>query len=189
MTTLDNPTNIPDPASVPLRPTAMKYGLIGGLVLVVLSLVYNVTGIIDYTGQSSNMIPNILNWGTMIAVIVLAIKHHRDNELGGFIKFGRCFGLGTLTSLIMGLISGIFGLIYFNVIDPGLVDEIMSQMEERFAEQGMDENAIEMALSWTRSMFSPVGIFLMGALGTTILGMIFSLIIGAIMKKDPPAFA
>ena len=161
MTTLDNPTNVPDPANVPMRPTAMKYGLIGGLILIVLSLVYNMADMIDYTGQESNWLSNVLNWGVMIGVIVMAIKQHRDEELGGYIKFGRCIGLGTLIGLVIGVLTGIFGLIYFNLIDPGLIDEIMSQFEENFSQQGMDENAMEMALSWTRSMFSPVGLFLM----------------------------
>jgi hypothetical protein len=186
MTTLDNPSNLPDPAAVSPRPTAIRYGLIAGLVLIVLSVLYNVTGMIDYTGQNSNVIPNILNWGTIIAALVLAIKHHRDNELGGFISLGRCVGLGSLTSLVIGVISGIFGVLYFTVIDPGLKGEILSQLQEQFEEQGLDENAIDMAMSWTENMFSPLGLFLMTSLSTLLGGVILSLIIGAIMKKTPP---
>ncbi len=186
MTTLDNPSNLPNTSTVSPRPTAIRYGLIAGLVLIILSVLYNMTDMIDYTGQKSNVVPNILNWGTIIAALVLAIKHHRDNELGGFITFGRCVGLGSLTSLVIGIISGIFGVLYFTVIDPGLKGEILSQLQEQFAEKGMDDNAIEMAMSWTETMFSPIGLFLMTTLSTLFGGVILSLIIGAIMKKNPP---
>ena len=71
-------------------------------------------------------------------------------------------------------------------IDPGLKGEILSQLQEQFEEQGLDENAIDMAMSWTENMFSPLGLFLMTSLSTLLGGVILSLIIGAIMKKTPP---
>jgi hypothetical protein len=187
MTTLDDPTRIPDPSTVPMRPTAVRHGLIAALALVVLSLIYNMAGMIDYTGEKSNMLPNILNWAVMIGALVMAIKHHRDNELGGYITFGRCVSMGALMGLIIGAVMGVFSLVYFNLIDPGLVDNIMGQMEERFAEQGLDENASEIAMKWTRGMFSPIGLILLSLISSLITMVIISLIVGAIMKKNPPA--
>jgi Protein of unknown function (DUF4199) len=188
MTTLDDSTQqIPDPSTVSMKPTAMRYGLIGGLALVVLSLIWNMTGMIDYTGEKSNMLPNIVNWGTIAAVLVLAFKKHRDEDLGGFIKFGRCVGLGAFLGLVMGIISAVWALLYFNIIDPDLMNNILSQLEEKFVDQGMEESQIEMAMSWTSKMMSPVGMAIMAVIGAVFTTTILSLIVGAVMKKNPPS--
>jgi hypothetical protein len=189
MTTLDNPSNLPDPATVPLRPTALRYGLIAGLILIVFSVIFNMTGMMDYSGQKSNILPNLCNWITMIGVLYMAIKHHRDEELGGYITLGRCVKLGAFMAIVIGAITGIFGILYFMVIDPGLPDQIFAQMEEGFAAQGMDENAAEMAMKWTKMMFKPIPLFFVSVIATLITMLIISLIVGAIMKKNPPAMA
>jgi len=188
MTTLDDSTQqIPDPSTVSMKPTAMRFGLIGGLALIVLSLIWNMTGMIDYTGEKSNMLPNIVNWGAIIAILVLAIKKHREEDLAGYITFGRCVGLGAFLGLIMGIISAVWALLYFNVIDPDILSNILSQMEEKFVDKGMEESQIEVAMSWMSKMMSPIGMSIMAIIGTVITTTIFSLIVGAVMKKNPPS--
>ncbi|MCO6479165.1 MAG: DUF4199 domain-containing protein [Phaeodactylibacter sp.] len=192
MSTLDNPNDYVDPSKVSPWPTAGRYGLLAALILVVLGLVAHLTGMVDMTNQggSSNWIINILNWGVTIGAIVLAVKQHRDEELGGFISFGRSFNVGFIVSLVIALISLVWGYIFFAFVEPGLIEEILEASREQMIEQqGMSEEQAEQGLSMMSWMFTPFMMSLMGGIFSLIAGIIFSLIVGAIMKKENPATA
>ncbi len=192
MSTLDNPNDYVDPSKVSPWPTAGRYGLLAGLILVVLGLVTHLTGMVDMTnrGGSSNWIVNILNWGVTIGAIVLAVKQHRDEELGGFISFGRSFNVGFIVSLAIALISLVWGYIFFAFVEPGLIEEILEASREQMIEQqGMSEEQAEQGLSMMSWMFTPFMMSVMGGIFSLIAGIIFSLIVGAIMKKENPATA
>ena len=70
MTTLDNTSNIPDPSNVSMRPTAMKYGLYGGIVSVLFALIYYVAGVTDPTQQGGT--GNTIAQLTGLVVLVVA---------------------------------------------------------------------------------------------------------------------
>ena len=144
MATLDNPSEILDASNVPIRPTAQKYGLIGAMILIVVGLAMNLSGLIDYTqkGGTGNTIASILQYGIIIIIVVLAIKTHRDDDLGGYITLGRSLSVGMLTGLIIGIITAIWAYVYFGFIDPGLVDQIREMAQDKALEGGTTERPL-----------------------------------------------
>lgn len=187
MSTLDNPNEIIDPQQVSPWPTASRHGLLAGLVLIVVGLVIHMAGLVDYTGQSStgSWISNIATWGVMITAIVLAVRQHRDQDLEGYISFGRSFYTGFIVSLLMAVISAVWGYIFFAFVEPGLIDNIMEVSREQMIEQqGMSESDADNAMGMMSWMMNPVMLSVFGALGALFAGVIFSLIIGAIMKRE-----
>jgi|GEM_PF-2986047 len=104
MDELMTPTKTP----VSGRPIALRIGLLAGLALVAIGLVFQLTGLSDPTQQYStgNIISQIVSYGIMGAAIYLAVKQHRDENLGGFISMGSAFGLGMLTILIQAVLLG-----------------------------------------------------------------------------------
>ena len=190
MSTLDNPNDYIDPSKVSAWPTASRYGLLAGLVLVVLGLLVHLSGMVDYTDQGggSNWVVNILNWGITIAAIVMAVKQHREEDLGGFISFGRSFRVGFLVTLVIMVISVVWGYIFFSFVEPGLIEDILTASREQMIEkQGMSEEQAEQGLKMMSWMFTPAMMSLMGGIFSVIAGVIFSLIVGAIMKREHPA--
>ena len=190
MSTLDNPNDYIDPSKVSPWPTGSRYGLLAGLVLVVFALVVDLAGLVDYTAQGggSNWIVNIINWGITVAAIVLAVRQHRDEELGGFISFGRSFNVGFIVSLIIAVITLVWAYVFFSFIEPGLIEEIVAASREQMIEQqGMSEEQAEQGLNMMSWMFTPVMMSVMGGIFSLIAGILFSLVVGAIMKKVHPA--
>ncbi len=161
-------------------PTALRYGVIGGLISIVL-------GLVSYLAGMQGTIPTIISIISIIvniAIIVYAIRAHRDNDLGGYISYGRCLGVGVLTALIMGVISAVWVYVLYNFIDPGL-PEMMTQMQiEQLEEQGMSDDQIEASLDMMSRFTSPNAIAGMALIGGPIWGLIVSLIAGAFLKKD-----
>ena len=190
MSTLDNPNDYVDPSKVSAWPTASRYGLLAGLILVVVGLLIHLSGMVDYTNQGggANWIVNLLNWGITVAAIVMAVKQHRDEDLGGFISFGRSFRVGFLVTLVIAVVSVVWGYIFFSFVEPGLIEDILSASREQMIEQqGMSEEQAEQGLKMMSWMFTPAMMSLMGGIFSVIAGVIFSLIVGAIMKREHPA--
>jgi hypothetical protein len=187
MTTLDEPMGYIDPHDVSPRPTAMRYGLIWGLAGILLGLVSYLLGWTDPSASSSSsMISGVLSIGLSITIIVLAIKHHRDNELGGYITFGRGFKTGMLTAFFYAIIATIWTVIFLNFIATDMIELMQAAMYEQWENQGLSEEQIEQAEGFALMFASKK--FMIGAafVGTLIMGAILSSIISAIMKKEQP---
>ena len=191
MTTLDEPMGYIDPQDVSPRPTAMRYGLIWGLAGILLGLISYLLGWTEPTGgfSSGSMISSVLSIGLAIGILVMAIKHHRDNELGGYISFGRGFKTGMLTSLFYAVIATVWMVIFINFIATDMIDNIQAAMVEQWEEQGLTDEQIEQAQSFA-GFFSSKGFMIGAAFGGALLwGAILSLIISAVMKNDHPQTA
>ena len=93
MSTLDSPNNFVDQSNVPYLSTAIRYGALAGLGSVILGLLSNMLGLVDpckgFSAMSALMM--VLGIGIFVGAGVLAVQHHRNNELGGYITFGRAF--------------------------------------------------------------------------------------------------
>lgn len=181
MTVLDSNSNIPDPSTVSPWPVSLKYGGIVALVLIIFGLILHIAGISDPANQGTNQALGCVNYIVMIAGVVLAIKFHRDKELGGFISLGRGMGVGTLTGLVMGGISAVWMVIFMQFIAPDMQDAIREAAMEN-AQPGQEEVTEQMVGYFT----NPYVLAIITLVGSVVIGFFSGLIGGAIMKKDRP---
>lgn len=191
MSSLNSPGVI-DQKSVSPWPTGGRYGIIAGMALVAVGLVFYVSGLVDVTQQGGtwNWISSLVNYAIMGVAIYLAAKFHRDEELGGFMTYGRGLGIGTIASLVMALVSVIWTILFFTVIAPDLPDEIRYQMREQMIEQqGMSESDVDQAMGFAGVFAQPGVLAAFAGFFTFLFGFVVSLIIGAVLRKDPPTAA
>ncbi len=157
----------------------MQYGLIAGVVLIIYSMILQLTGLA------------LESWASWITYIILAIviylAHNKFKETGdGFLTFGQGIGIGFWISLVGGVISSVFSFIYFTFVDSSFIDQLMEKARYDMEEAGNSDAQIEMAMEWTSKIMSPGGLFIMGIVGTLFMGFIISLIVSAITKKNNP---
>ena len=186
MALLDDSRGFIDPNSVSVTPTGNKWGLILGIVGVILALLFNLTGMMDYTGTKSNMIPTIIQYGAMAAIFYMAIKAHRDEDLGGFISLGRCVKLGAYMGLVGGVLTAAFTFIYFKFIQPDFMNTIMEGAMTKAEDKGQDPEAVKKGMEMMSWMFNPGAMAVMGFLGSILMGTIIGLLEGLFMKKESP---
>lgn len=188
MPTLDNDQlNIIDEKSVPFTNTAMRYGLIGGGALIVFSLLSFLVFI--PAGGTVLMLSGFLSFGIYIAIVAMAIKFHRDEELGGYVTLGRCVGLGTLAIIIATAISTLFSFIYMNYIDPTVMERIIDASMGMF-ESMLDEDQLEEIKQQSIEQQSGLmGGLIQPVFFSVFTGLIISAITGLIMRKNPPQMA
>ena len=164
--------------------SAINFGLILGLILVVISLLTYLFRLYEST-----------DWLSWVSIVVLAggiyvgTKNYRDNVKGGFISYGNALGFGTLVALFSGIVSAIFAFVYLGYIDSSFIEFSVTKAEDQMYEQGLPEEQIEMSLKYTKMFLQPFALAIMGIFMNTFLGFIISLITGAILKKEPKEFA
>ncbi|MCX6292176.1 MAG: DUF4199 domain-containing protein [Bacteroidetes bacterium] len=162
---------------------AMTFGAMYGLSASVIGLIFFFIGV-DFQSK----IPQYLNYILLILFIIFGVKSYRDQDLGGFISYGKSLGTGVLIGVFGGFITGIYTVLLFTVIDPGLVQKILEASQQQLIDKGMPEDQIQMGLSWTRKLMSPVFLFLFSVLGSAFVAMVFSLIVSVFMKKEATPF-
>ena len=170
--------------------TAIKWGLITGMVYVVFSLVSNLLGIQGGMGGGSNVgmsyLVLLLITVATFFTIYLGVKEYRDQDKGGYITLGEGFIQGLQIALIAGVISAIFMIIYTQVIDPDFTTKISESAEAQWEEMGMSEEQIENARKMSGWFTNPLALAAYSLFMAAFSGLIKSLIAGAILKRDRP---
>lgn len=186
MTNLNDEHLIVDPNAVSPWPVAIRYGLIGGLIYCIYTLIGSLSGLISGgLGLVSFILSGLLAFFIAIGLIVFSVKKHRDKELGGFITIGRVIIIGLVITGISMFISNVFTYVYVNFIDPSFIDNMQGNMGEMF-EGFVPEEELERIILDAGDRFE-IGNLIKGFFGTVVgVGLVVSAIIGLIMKKDPP---
>jgi len=160
--------------------TAVKYGVIFGIVGIAYNLLANITQFsLDYQGINMT-----ISTAIPIVLIIIALREFRAQQ--GYLSFRQGFSLGMLTSLIYSLLVSLFSYIYMKFIDPGMMNLIKERQVEEMEKRGYDEATIEQSMKTMEFMMSPETMLFISVLGGVIMMAILSLIIAAIMKKDNP---
>lgn len=132
---------------------------------------------------------NVVNFIISIAFIVLGIKAFKSLN-NGFLKIGEAIKIGLGISLISALISIFYILIFTNVIEPNFQENMRAYLEQMYLTKfpDMDEAMVENAVNMASKFTSPVMMSAFMLVGSLFFGLLISLIAGAIMKKDEPAY-
>ena len=167
---------------------AIRFGAILSGIGIVLTLLFYA---IDYT--------LLADWKFGIVMIVVSIGMviyagiNYRNQAGGYLSFGKAFQHGYLTFLTAGVISTLFSILLYTVIDPdlpqNLSDAAVVKTEEMMRNFGAPEDAIEKQMDQMREdmpkRFSTVG--LLTQLGwSLIIYAVLSLITSLFVKKNEP---
>jgi len=173
-----------------MKNDTVKLGLMYGVVSIVLSLIsyYFMPGSIG----SFTSISSILGWIFLVGFLYMASKRARDAK-GGYIAFGEALVPPMIVYIIGSLISVIFAYFLINYFDPSLQETIAQATREMT--EGMwdmmgltEDQKLEAAEKMEADLANQFGIgqLMIGWLTSLIIGLIFSAIIAAIVKKEEP---
>jgi hypothetical protein len=105
---------------------------------------------------------------------------------GGYLTISEGVGLGALSTAISGFISATYNVIYTTFIDTGIMEQMQNQARASLEDQGnLTDEQIEQTLDIMQKFQSPGLLFLSGILGSILVGVVFSLIISAFMRRKP----
>jgi Protein of unknown function (DUF4199) len=170
-----------------LAKSTIPYGVIFGIILVlefVLSYTLELNsaenkGIGIVMGLMNNLILPFL-------FIFLACNNYKNKLNGGYISFGQCLKGGVSTMVLAALVSSVITSIFYLII-PKAKEQILEQTKISLASQpGMTSEQMKMSLEFTEIFLRPYALIPISIIMYAIIGLIISLIVGAIIKKDNP---
>ncbi len=169
----------------------IKNGLIFGVVGIIYSLITYLMGI-EFMSSNWNSLINFL----LIFGLMYYIGKEARTALGGTIPFGKAFKSIWLASVIGAFLFVLFQFVLNTLIDPTLMDRVMDYaMQKQVAEleaQGMSDEQIDQVLAMTGTIKEYMAMryslwgFIAEYIVSAILLAIPALIVGAIIKKEPP---
>lgn len=159
------------------------------LIMTIAGAVFNL--LLYFTGYQTEKlaIGQHLQWlgFVMMAVILwLGIKAVREESPGMYLSYGKGVGTGVLISLFYGLMSAVYSYIHFKFVNPEFVDYNMQLVQAKWEQAGMSAAQMEQAEGITRAMMGPVSMAIMTPIIAVLFGLIISLIIAAVLKRNPP---
>ena len=156
---------------------ALKWGIILGVALIIYSLILFLT---DSVGNSKL---GFISFALSIGGLVLAMRDYRTLN-GGYMSYGEGLSVGTLTSGVSGLLSSLFSVFYTTVIDTGAMGRMVERTREQLEDSGAPDDQIEQQINIVEMFQSPGLSFAFGVIGAVIFGLLLSLIIAAIMRRN-----
>ena len=171
----------------PIKPTIIRYALIGSLLSLVITLVGHLTGIDtnpDWMIRTSLLVLTLI---LFILVFRSAVLSYRDQENDGSISFGKGFKITFWITVIVSLISSIFLFILLKYMDSAIIDFSLEQAILSMEENGMDEDQIEKNLNLTSKVYTPSGFAFFGLIVNLFFGCIIALFLSLIYKREAPA--
>jgi glucan phosphoethanolaminetransferase (alkaline phosphatase superfamily) len=166
------------------RKFAMNYGGFLGLCLVAIALIMWSVGV----DEKQSVIPGLLTNGVTIAFIAYAILQYRNIHQDGFISYSQSLKLGTTVAFFSSVILAFYQFLYISYLNPEALSEVMKITEQAMLEANpeVSDEELDMALEMTGKFMQPHWVMIMGMLGGTFMGFVYSLVISIFVKKDDP---
>ena len=166
------------------RRFAMNYGAVLGSLMVALALLMYVFGI----DEKESFIPSILNNGVTILFISYAIVQYRDNHENGYISYQKSLKLGTTVAFFSSIILAFYTFLFITYINPDALSEINKTTEQAILQSDpeISDEELDLALSITAKFMQPHWLMIMGTLGGTFMGFVYSAIISIFIKNPDP---
>jgi hypothetical protein len=156
----------------PMFRYALNWGIIIGLVVVILSLLAYMIGMDKVRSLQW------INLLIMLGLIVVAQVQYKNNNPGIEIGYGRMLGLALLVGLFASVVLAIYNYIFMTFIAPEFLEFIRQQGELSIMNQEMPASAREKALEMQEKFTQP---WVMSAF--TIFQMEFMVFVGALLTS------
>lgn len=166
---------------------SVKLGLYGGLLLILYTAILYFLGVEYFV--SFQFITLLVVVGVAVVFATLAVSQQKKLN-DGYIPFANALGATFLALVIVGVVSYLFNLLLFTVIDPDMTHKILDitvqKTEERLSNAGIDDTRKQEILDNIRRRGSNTVLNTVISMGVWfIISFVISLIIAAIVKKEP----
>ena len=129
---------------IDIKTNAVKFGIIGGLVNIIISLTLFFAGL-----QFENWAKWISTL-TLVIILILGIKSIADENKKKLVPFGTLFKAGMISTVIIAVITVIYFLIYSNFIETNFIDKVLEVSRQQMAEKGWSEDKIDSAIQMSK---------------------------------------
>ncbi|MDV6167971.1 DUF4199 domain-containing protein [Flavobacterium sp. DG1-102-2] len=164
-----------------------QFGLIFGVIMIAeLSIMYILKPDPIENGWVGTM-NNILNFFVFTSLFIALACTNYKKANGGYITFGQCLKIGVGVCALAALIYSVFYFI-FTLIFPEFIPEMLEQVKRVTIHNSpqMTSEQLKMSMSIIEATMQPYAAAPLTIIMYSFMGLIISLIVGAIVKKENP---
>ena len=159
---------------------ALNYGLILGVVMILLAVIMYVSGML----LEGKQWPQYLYYLIFPVTIFYAVSQFKKNN-ANVLTLSEGIKIGVIAGVISAIIYAIYGLIFTYIIDPEFMGQVLEVARDNMLEQNPDmtEEMVAQGMKFIEMFTNPlIGNAIWIAL-SAFFGLIYGLIAGLIMKN------
>ena len=159
---------------------AMNYGLILGVVMVLIGVITYVTGM----ALKGVQWPTYLYYIIFPIVIIYAIGQYKKHN-ANLLSLGEAIKIGVVIAAISAIVYIVYGLIFNYIIDPEFMGQMADVVRDKMLEDGnLTEEMVDQQMEFVEMFMNPLVGSAFWIAASMIFGLIYSLIGGLVMKKE-----
>jgi len=170
--------------------TAVNYGLLFGIIMILEFVISYSFNIDPQENKLFGTIINIMNYIILpFMFIYFAANKYKLSFNNGFISLSETLKTGTLVCALAALIYAVFDII-FDFIDPAFKDKMFEKIKDVTdrVNPNLTSKQSKTSLEFVKMFMSPYVMLPFTIIMYSLIGIIHSLIVGVIIKKDKPIF-
>ena len=164
--------------SIPLSNVGLRYGIILGVITIVIFLIS-----ILFEGQV--VIGGSLFHFPFYAVIVYRAHRYFKQYTGGYMRFGQGMRIASWTGLVGNLMSSFFTYVYVKFIDTPFLDTLRDKQVAEIAGSNLPKADIEELVKILNELLRPEPLFFTTVIGGWISVVIVALVVTKFTKTKP----
>ncbi|MFD2541818.1 DUF4199 domain-containing protein [Lacinutrix gracilariae] len=166
--------------NAPVANFAKNYGLILGLILVLITVIMYVTGM----QLEGIQWPMYLYYIIFPVTIIYAISQYKKQN-GNLLSLKQAIKIGLLIAVISAIVFAVYSLIFNYIIDPEFQGLAMEAVRDKLLENpNLTEEIVDKQMDMMEKFSSPLIANAAFIAFSSIFGLIYSLIGGLVMKKE-----
>ena len=166
---------------------ALSYGLVFGIIMFIELVIAYSLKLDAQSNPTIGVLMNLLNFLILpVLFIALACNHYKKNMNGGYISFGQSIKCGVSVTVLAGALFAILNALFYAIL-PEAKEQVLEQMKTAMAQQpNMSAEMLKQYMTGAEFMMRPYISIPVTIIIYAFTGLILSLIVGAIVKKDNP---
>jgi hypothetical protein len=167
--------------------SGITYGVLFGAIMILEFVLGYAFKVDPASNPTFGTIMNVLNFLVLpILFIYISCNDFKMKLNDGFLTLGNALKIGVTVCIIAAVLYSIFSVI-FNLISPEYMNEMYDKVADMMVEKNpeMTQEQIEMSISMMKKFSNPAIAIPATIVMYAFIGLIYSLIIGAIIKKEP----
>lgn len=166
--------------------SGLLLGLLFGLIMVLEFVIMYVIGMKSLVNSSAGLIVNSANYLILpLLFIYFGCNNYKNNVNNGQITLGECLKVGVSITFVAAFIYAAFNVI-FNLIFPDFINEMIEISKEAMISKtpNITTEQLETGVSMIKKFMNPFIVFPVTLAMYSFFGLIYSLIVGTIVKNE-----
>lgn len=178
---MENSETIKNPG---MARNALIHGLITGGLLILFYLLMYALGMLD-----QYVVQLVIYFVLLAGGMYYGTKTYRDRHLNGFMSYNTALGSTFMIALWSGILYSLFTFLFLRFFDPGLVDVMLEQAEERILKMmpEISDSDLQTQLDAQRRMMQSGMGYLWSFIGNIVVSLILALIVSIFLKREDPS--